>query len=128
MGNFKFTSNRGPFLRKNEAFKEMVLGHMAMDIEVAIKSKAGMPVKTGAMKSEVRHFKTENNKWRVESDKAYSSVQEAGIRKTGPGAPTRRFKNYTTAGTGAGWFARAIDMTFKNKDHYIQEAKRAVGL
>lgn len=129
MSRSVFVSKRSEFNGKNRAFKDMLLGHMAMDIEVFIKDgTAGTPVKSGDMKAETRHFKNRTNSWRVESGKEYSAVQEAGIRLTGKGAPTRRFRNYTTPGTSAGWFARAIDMVNRNKESYIQEARRGVGL
>lgn len=123
-----FISKRMLFDKNNEALKDMIQGHMAMDIEVAIKTTAGTPVKTGAMKSEVRHFKAANGKFRVEAGKGYSAVQEAGVRKTGKGAPTAPFRNYTTAGTSAGWFHRAIDGVVKNRRQYIMEARRALNL
>jgi hypothetical protein len=45
-----FNSKRDLFDRNNEAFKDMVQGRMAMDVEVAIKTTAGTPVKTGAIR------------------------------------------------------------------------------
>lgn len=123
-----FTSKRSDFDRNNAAFKDMVQGRMAMDVEVAIKTSAGTPVKTGAMKADVRHFKNEKGGWRVEAGKEYSAVQEAGRRMTGKGAPTKQFSHYTTAGTKYGWFKRAIDGVHRNKDAYVMEARRALGL
>lgn len=123
-----FSSKRDSFSRNNAAFKDMVQGRMAMDIEVAIKTSAGTPVKTGAMKADVRHFKNENGQYRVEADKEYSAVQEAGMRMSGKGAPTKRFTHYSTTGTKYGWFKRAIDSVTRRKDTYILEARRAVGL
>ncbi len=117
-----FKSNRGAFERNNEALKDMIQGHMAMDIETAIKTSAGTPVKTGAMKADVRHFKSTNNKWRVEADKAYSAYQERGARADG----SHIVKHYTTPGTSAGWFKRAIDSVVKNREAYIMEAKKAL--
>lgn len=128
MSRPRFRSTPDDFLRKNEAFKDMVQGHMAMDVEIAIKTTAGTPVKTGMMKSQVRHFKTGNGQWRVEADAGYSAVQEAGVRMTGAGAPTQRFKHYTTPGTSAGWFMRAIDGVLKNRDQYIMGAREALNL
>jgi hypothetical protein len=122
-----FISKSGEFFRKNDSFKEILMGHMAMDIEVAIKTTAGTPVKTGGMKSEVRHFKAASGKWRVEADKTYSAVQEAGIRLSGKGAPTKPFTHYTTAGTSSGWFRRAIDSVMRHRDQYVSEAKKAAG-
>lgn len=124
----KFTMNRKDMLRNNDSLKDMVVGHMALDIDRAIKSTAGTPVKTGDMKAETRAFKTKDGQWRVESGKEYSAVQEAGIRKSGPGAPTRRFSNYTTSGTGAGWFTRAANGITRNANRYVDEAVRALGL
>lgn len=123
-----FTRKRGEFERANDAFKDMVEGRMAMDVEVGIKTTAGTPVKTGGMKAEVRSFKAENGHHRVEAGKEYSAVQEAGIRMTGKGAPTKRFSHYSTAGTKYGWFKRAIDAVTRNRTMYIEEARRAVGL
>lgn len=123
-----FISKRESFNRNNEALKDMVQAHMAMDIEVAIKTTAGTPVKTGNMKSMVRHFKSSANQWRVEADAGYSAVQEIGRRMTGRGAPTKQFKNYTTAGTSAGWFKRAINGVLQNKVQYIEEARKALNL
>ncbi len=119
-----FKSNRPEFMHKHEAFKDMVQGKMAMDIEVAIKISAGTPVKTGAMKADVRHFKADNNTWRVEADKAYSAYQERGMRADG----SRKVRHYSTAGTSAGWFRRAIDMVLRNKVQYVEQARQAVGL
>lgn len=123
-----FTSKRDIFNRNNEALKDYVQGHMAMDIEVAIKTTAGTPVKTGAMKADVRHFRSPKGGFRVEAGKEYSAVQEAGIRLRGKGAPTKRFTHYTTSGTSHGWFKRAIDQVTRHKATYILEARRAIGL
>lgn len=123
-----FKSIRGTFDRNNEAFKDLVQGHMSMDIEVGIKTTAGTPVKTGGMKAEVRHFKNGRGGWRVEAGKEYSAVQERGQRLSGKGAPTRKFTHYSTPGTSAGWFQRAIDNVIRRRESYIAEASRAVGL
>ena len=124
----RFTSNRVAFLRKNDAFMDMVTGHMALDIERNLKAGSGMPVKTGRMKSSARHFRNNRGNFRIEVNAEYAAVQEAGIRKTGKGAPTARFKNYTTAGTGAGFFMRAVNSVTGRKSSYIEEAARALNL
>lgn len=118
-----FKSNRAEFYRKNAAFVDMVLGRSAMSVEIAIKTTAGTPKKTGLMKSDTRQFKTADGRWRVEADKEYAAVQEAGIR-----AGSKRFKNYTTAGTSAGWFKRAIDTMLKQRQAFIAEARKALNL
>ena len=118
-----FISKRGMFDRNNNALVDMITGHMAMDIEVAIKTSAGTPVKTGAMKSDVRHFKAANRTYRVEADKAYAAPQELGRR-----AGAAPFKNYTTHGTSAGWFKRSINKVVDRKENYAKEARRALNL
>lgn len=123
MSRLKFTSRRHMFNRKNDAFKDMVMGHMAMDVERGIKTTAGTPVKTGDMKAETRHFRSPRGGFRVETDKEYAAVQELG-RRSGSAS----FKNYTTTGTSAGWFKRAIDGVWKHQRSYIMEAKRALNL
>lgn len=123
-----FRSDRGNFKKKNESFIDMVQSHMAMDIEIALKTTSGMPVKTGNMKSQTRFFKTKRNNWRTEVDVVYAATQEAGRRTTGKGSPTAVFKNYTTAGTGPGFFMKAIKSIVRNRLQYILEAKRALNL
>lgn len=136
MTDMIFKSNHQPFLNKHAAFKDFLMGHMAMDIEVALKTTAGMPVSNtkasgnkrgggGHMKSETRHFRNPFAPgFRVEIDKAYAAYQERGVRKDG----THIVKHYTTAGTSAHFFRRAIDAVERNKSAYVSEAKMAVGL
>jgi hypothetical protein len=119
-----FSSNRGNFNHKHLAFVDMALGRMAMAVEIALKTSSGMPVDTGNMKSQTRHFKNDNGNWRTEIDTAYAAYQEKGMRKDG----TRIVKNYTTSGTGSGFFMRAIDIMTRQKESLIMESKRAVNL
>lgn len=123
MSKARFTSDRREFLRKNNQFVDMVGAHMAQDVEVVIKSGGRTPVDTGDMKGEVRHFKRTRGSYRVESPKEYSEVQEKGIRR---GA--RPFTNYTTPGTGKGWFSEAVSRIVARRNSYIDEVKRAVRL
>lgn len=124
MANYRFTSKIPQFLRKNDSLIDMVLGRMSADVERGIKSTAGTPVKTGGMKSSARHFRSTRGKFRVEVNKEYAAYQERGSRSDG----TRKVRNYSTAGTSAGWFARAINNVIANKRSYIKEAARAHGL
>lgn len=125
MSKAQFKTNREAFNKRNDSFKDMVMGHMAQDIEVNIKMNAGTPVDSGDMKAEVRHFRSERTgMFRVESEKEYSAYQERGMRRDG----THVIRNHTTAGTGPGWFRRAIDMVWKNRLSYIDEARRALDL
>lgn len=119
-----FKSNRTEFNRKNDSLKEMVMGRMAMDVERALKLTSGMPVKTGAMKSGTRHFRSPKGGFRVEIDKEYAAYQEAGARSDG----THVVRNYTTGGTGKGFFRKAINSVIRNRENYIKESRRALGL
>lgn len=129
-----FESNRGEFNKKNSALKDMITGHMAIDIERHLKTDAGMPVSNtkasgnkrgggGHMKAETRSFRGAKG-WRVEVDKAYAQYQERGMRADG----SHVVRNYSTAGTSAGFFKRAINMVLRNRTSYINEARKALNL
>lgn len=136
----KFKSERGTFWHKNNALIDMVQGRMAMHIEVALKTTAGMPVSApkaaraargqkkgrggGHMKSETRHFRSPSGGFRVEVDKAYAAYQERGMRADG----SHVVRHYSTPGTSKGFFRRAINSVVVNRDHYISEARSALNL
>lgn len=117
-----FTSDRSEFNRKHESFIELVTSRMAVSVESYLKISAGMPVKTGRMKSATRSFKNKRGSWRTEVDVAYAAPQEAGTIKGSS------IQHYSTPGTSAGFFQRAIDNNNSNRNQFIQEAKEAVGL
>lgn len=125
MSKAVFVDKSPAFFSKHEAFKDMVLGHMAIDIERSIKLDGRTPVDKGDLKAETRSFRSPSKRdsYRVEADKEYAAVQEKGYR-----AGSRVFTNYTTPGTGAGWFQLAINRTLANKRNYIDEARRALNL
>lgn len=129
----KFTSKRGPFNKKNEEVKDMILGHMAVDIVRMAKMKA--PVANtkasgnkrgggGHLQSAIMFVRVGMGSYRVSANKSYAAYQERGMRADG----TRRVKKYTTPGTGKHYFKEAIDKAWQNRHNYVQEAKRAVGL
>lgn len=122
MAKAHFRSDRSKFNSKNRDFKELVMARMAQDIEINIKTGGRTPLKTGELKSGVSHKRTQNG-YRVESNAEHSAVQELGRRR---GA--REFKNYTTSGTGKGWFKGAIEKVTRNQKTYINEAKRSARL
>lgn len=124
MGRARFISKSGDFFRKNAAFKDMVQDHMAQDIEVALKTRSGMPVRHGIMKGSTHHFRSPRGGYRVEIDIAYAAYQERGRRADG----SHVVRNYTTAGTSSGFFARAIGSVMRNKMRYFDEARRALNL
>lgn len=123
MALFKFIDKRPQMLSKHGRATDMALAWMAQDIEVIIKTGGRTPVKTGQLKSQVRHRKIGPLQYKVESNAEYSAVQELG-RRSG----ARPFTNYTTPGTGRGWFAMAINKTLARKYDYIKKASKSVGL
>lgn len=121
MSGAVFKSTRGGFNRKNQSFMSLLMSRMALDIERIAKTSAGMPVKTGAMKSSTMTQQLPGGKWRVIVNKQYASYQERGARADG----SHVIKNYTTSGTSSGFFTRAIGVVIKNKLQYVEEARRA---
>lgn len=136
----KFTSHRKEFDRKGDSIIDMLMGMMSIDIERTMKMSSGMPVDKGQMKAATRSFKTQKGKYRVEINKEYAAAQEKGEmtvksdRVVTPDdgqtfftlkAGTYRFRNYTTAGTGAGFFRRAIDSVWRNRANYVSIVRKA---
>jgi hypothetical protein len=117
-----FQSNRAEFNRKNPAFIDLAMGLLSMDVEVALKTTSGMPVDTGTMKSETRHFKNAVGNWRTEIDVQYAAAQEKGMVNGSP------VKHYTTSGTSSGFFHRAIETMARGAEARIKQAAQAVGL
>jgi hypothetical protein len=117
-----FSSKRDEFMKKNNSLVDMVTAHMAQDIERAIKIEVGTPVDTGQMKAATRSFRNGLGKHRVEINKEYAAVQEAGFIKGS------RIQNYTTPGTSSGFFQRAIKNVWRRRTNYVTEAARALGL
>lgn len=124
MSGSVFKSNRSQFNKMNSSLIEYIQGTMAMDIEVIIKTGGRTPVDIGFLKKGVRHFKSPNGGYRVESEMEYSAYQERGSRRDG----SYQVRNYTTAGTGSGWFRDAIDKVVEKRDSYINNARKVFGL
>jgi hypothetical protein len=134
MTSARFTSKLPAFLGKNEAFKDMLMGHMAMDIEVL--AKARVPVSNtkasgnsrgggGHLQSAIRHERNPTGTgFRVVAKKSYAAYQERGMRADG----SHVVRHYSTSGTGAHWFKDAIDKTRAKQATYIAEVKGALGL
>lgn len=117
-----FISKRMLFDKNNAAFKDMLMGYMAMDIEIFAKNR--VPVKHGLLSASIRHFRGSKGLYRVEANKEYAAYQEAGMAKDG----TRIVKNYTTPGTGPHWFQGAIDKVWQDKESYVSKVTKALKL
>ena len=122
-----FSNDRHVFDSKHAQFMDMLLAHVALDIETLIKI-GSIPVKTGALKASVRSFRAGDgatpNTYRVEVGKEYAAYQERGRREDG----SHVVRNYTTPGTGAGWFLAAIQNELRNAPQIVNEVAKAVGL
>lgn len=119
----KYTSNRSDFKHKYEDFVGTIMPRMAMDIDRTIKTSGKIPRKDNLLADSVKHSRVTSRQYIVTagSDQVrYAAVQEAGIRRG-----TREFKNYTTAGTGKGWFKGAVEGVTGKLESYIEEAKRS---
>jgi hypothetical protein len=139
----QFKSNRPEFRKINNSFIDMLLGHMAMDIERGLKMTAGMPVDKGQMKAATTHFRNSRGRFRVQINKNYAEAQEKGymtVKEQRVVTPDNgktfftlkpgiyRSKNYTTPGTGAGFFKRAVATVWSARTNYVNETRRALNL
>lgn len=124
MAKAVYIDKSGKFFKKNRSFVDFALGHMSLGIETALKMKSGMPVDKGQMKAATRSWRHDNGHFRVRVNKEYAAYQERGMRRDG----THVVRNYTTGGTSAGFFDRAIKMIMSRREEYIQQARKAVGL
>ena len=115
--------NRTRVIARNAMAMDMGLAHMAQDIEIGIKTGGRTPFDKGALRGRTYHQKKAVLKYEVVAPVEYASVQEAGVR-----AGARPFTNYTTAGTGKGWFRGAVDNVVRGGDNYFRQAVRSVGL
>lgn len=133
--SYKFESRLPQFLAKNERIKDFLLGNMSMDIEVNLKTTAGMPVSAtkksgnkrgggGHMKASTYHKRVGRGKFKVVVNKEYAGYQEFGQREDGSHIVT----HYSTPGTSKGFMARAVGGVTKNKSQYVLEARRAFNL
>lgn len=119
----KFDNKTKEFIAKNAVANDMAMAAMAQDIEIIIKTGGKTPFRKGKLRGDTYHEKKAVAKYRVNVPVEYAAVQEAGHRS---GAAD--FKNYTTPGTGKGFFKDAVEKTIRKTDNYIKQAKSAVGI
>lgn len=119
----RITNRHRAAIAKSAMATDMALAHMAQDIEIGIKTNGRTPFQKGALRGETYHEKKRVGKYEVIAPVEYAAVQEAGVR-----AGAAPFSNYTTAGTGKGWFREAVNKVVTHGDQYFKEAHRAVAL
>ena len=119
----RIKDNKRAVIARNAMAMDMGLAHMAQDIEIGIKTGGRTPFQKGALRGETYHRKKAVLKYEVVAPVEYAEVQEKGIR-----SGSRAFTNYTTAGTGKGWFRGAVDKVTKTADNYFRSAVRSVRL
>lgn len=119
----KIIDNTPNILSKNEKVKDRSLAYAAQDIEVLIKTGGRTPKDKGALRGRTRHERVGNGRYRIVVPVVYAAYQERGMRFDG----THKVRNYTTPGTGKGWFNAAIHTTAKNFFNLIRQAAKAEG-
>lgn len=119
----RIKDDRTRTIARNAMAMDMALAHMAQDIEIGIKTSGRTPFKDGALRGQTYHQKRSVLKYQVISPVEYASVQEAGVR-----SGSRQFSNYTTAGTGKGFFKSAVASVVRGGDNYFRRAVGSVGL
>lgn len=111
------------FLSKSSDASNMALAHMAQDVEIGVKTGGKTPFKDGPLRDQTYHEQVRDKHFQVVVPVEYAEVQEKGRRGS-----SKAFRNYTTAGTGKGYFEEASDGVVKNADQYFEEAVAAHGL
>lgn len=120
MGRMKFDDKTMEFINQNTELMDKALGRMAQDIVVIAKIR--MPYKGGDLQRNTAPERMDELKHRVVVNSEYGAVQEKGQRMSGPGAPTKKFKNYTTPGTGPHFLRDAGNQVTKDAMNYLKQA------
>ncbi len=118
----KFTDHTKEFKSRVAAMADMMMGTMAAGIEIQIKTSGKTPFKHGALRASARHQKAAVGKYEVSMDKEYAAAQEVGTTRG------YRIQNYTTPGTGPGFFQAAVDTVKSRANQYARTAMAATGL
>lgn len=119
----RFNNKTKEFIARNAVAVDAAIAFMAQDIEIIIKTGGQTPFRKGKLRGDTYHEKIAVQKYRVNVPVEYAAVQEKGYR-TGA-AP---FKNYTTAGSGKGFFKDAVTKVSKKSDTYFKQAKDVAGI
>lgn len=119
----RFDNKTKEFVARNAVAIDAAMAFMAQDIEIIIKTGGLTPFRKGKLRGDTYHEKKGIGKYRVNVPVEYAAVQEKGYR-TGA-AP---FRNYTTAGTGKGFFKNAVDKTLQKRESYLKKAKEVAGI
>lgn len=111
------------FRAKSQDTNNMALAHMSQDIEIGVKTGGRTPFKKGPLRDQTYHEKVRDNHFQVVVPVEYAEVQEKGRRGN-----SKAFRNYTTAGTGKGFFEEASGGVVKNAEQYFEVAAAAHGI
>lgn len=114
------------FVDKNAIFQDLFLGLLASNIEIQVKTKGKTPKKTGQLRRSVYSAKLGQNHYAVFSSADYALAQERGYEDRG--GKRIVFKNYTTDGTGPGWFKSAVDDTRDRQNEFARIAAKHAGV
>lgn len=130
-----FNNKSTEFISRVAVFSDTMMGLMATAMETQMKTSGKVPFLTkstknaqrGALRQSIRSTKLAVGKYAVTAGTgspaaAYAAAQEAGTTR---GFPMR---NYSTSGTGPGWFKDAIDTVKSRSSEYAVTASNASGL
>lgn len=119
----RFVDHTTEFIAKSAVATDSALAFMGQDIEIKIKTGGKTPFKKGKLRGDTYHEKLAVGKYRVNVPVEYAAVQEKGSRA---GATT--FRNYTTPGTGAHFFADAVNGVVTRVETYAKMGKQSAGI
>jgi len=120
MGRLKVDDNIDDFRRKNAIVMQGAVEDMSKDIKMLAQTR--VPFKSGDLQKSADIEKKEGYRHQVWFNEEYAAVQERGQRLTGIGAPTRMFKNYTTAGTHKKFLSKAAGKVASESLNYFKKA------
>jgi hypothetical protein len=122
-----FIDKSTEFTSRIAVFADTMMALMAASIESQIKTSGRVPFKKGALRSSIKSSKVSVGKYQVTAGTgttaaAYAAAQEAGTTRG------HVMQNYTTPGTGAGWFQDGVDTVKQRTAEYAQTAQNAAGI
>lgn len=131
MSSLTYLNNTPTTLAKINSFADLLMGTMAAQIEVQIKTAGFTPLDKGNLKASARSMKLGQFMYQVIDTAAYAAAQEVGYRhnagKQRPLGEKIIFVNHPRGG-GAHYFQKSVDVVLGRASSYISSAQKAVGL
>lgn len=121
-----YTSNTPQTINNINKFTDLLMGTMAAQLEVQIKTSGNTPIDKGNLRSSARSVRLGPNRYEVVDTAAYAAAQEVGHRRSRVGNLIL-FKNHPRGG-GAHFFQKSIVTVLARRDQYISSARKAAGM